>query len=377
MKVIPMNSQQTLSLPRLCFTSFHAYKLFNPASRAQLGGSEAQMYALAQLFAARGYWVSFVVGDFGQPSKEKHDLINVMRSISTTKTIWNYITAPFILWYSWWQSQADVFVASPAGPEIGLLALFCFITGKKMIFRAASYVDTTQDKVKALGIISGTLYQFGLRSAHQIICQTKEAQQTLRSFHKRHCVIIPNIVEKIENSAIQRNGVLWIGSAREVKRPQLFLELAKQIPKVKFTMVLSRTGSPTMWKAIERECKHIPNINFVGEVDPQAVFTFLSNAKVLVGTSLYEGFPNVYLQAASSGTPIVSLAVNPDQFLNIYDVGLCAENDMKKFISYVEWLLDNEEEWQKKSQAAKRYIERFHTTKGIVHAWETVFKQVV
>ncbi len=51
---------------------------------------------------------------------------------------------------------------------------------------------------------------------------------------------------------------------------------------------------------------------FCGAISQQEVNAELANAHVLVNTSLYEGFPNTFIQAWMRRTVVVSLNVNPD-----------------------------------------------------------------
>jgi len=354
--------------PRIGLVSFNVYAFFNPASPAQLGGSEWQMYQLAQVLAAEGNEVVFVVGDFGQQSIEKHGLITVYKSIALSKQWLNYIQAPFVLWAALWRTKANVYIASPAGPEVGLIALYCKLWHKRFIFRTASAVDCTREKVTSLGVIAGYLYQLGLRTADVIVCQSEQAKAAIKKYHGREAVVINNIIE-MPVMTTRKDFILWVGSARAVKQPHIFLELARSMPTEKFMMIMSRTGDMRLWDKIKASAQQIANLQFMGEVPPTKIGEYFSRAIVLVGTSQYEGFPNVYLQALSYGVPIVSLSVNPDNFLTQYNVGYCADGNEDKMRTDLRFLLDDRASYEAKSQAGRQYMATHHDKKIIGQQW--------
>ncbi len=65
----------------------------------------------------------------------------------------------------------------------------------------------------------------------------------------------------------------------------------------------------------------LQNVEFVGLIPHDEVTSFLTEAYCLLNTSLFEGFSNTFLEAFSVGTPVVTLGVNPDFILTIYDLG--------------------------------------------------------
>jgi len=54
----------------------------------------------------------------------------------------------------------------------------------------------------------------------------------------------------------------------------------------------------------------------------------LKDALCLLNTSLFEGFPNTFLEALSVGTPIVTMRnIDPDNIINKNNLGIVCDDD--------------------------------------------------
>ncbi len=100
-----------------------------------------------------------------------------------------------------------------------------------------------------------------------------------------------------------RPRVVFLGRLDPIKRPWVFVELARRLPHVEFLMLGQShfTGSGS-WQP-----SRLPaNLRLLGHVDGDAKRGLLRSAWMIVNTSIHESLPISFLDALHSATPIVS-----------------------------------------------------------------------
>lgn len=348
----------------ICFISLQAYSLFNSLCGKPHGGSEVQLYQLAKKLALDDdFLVSFIVGDFGQNKNEKYNNISVVKAFSLKHCEYKYITG---LFYQFkflqvlYSVNADVYIQRAAGIETGLLALFCKLFGKKFIYMTASSIDV-DGSFRKRDWIANIFYSFGLKNASVIVTQNKEHQELIdKNYGKKSFVIKNSFIIPVEVLTIEeREFILWVGSAQDLKQPQNFLEMARAITGEKFVMIMPKHNE-NLWKKIKEESGEIPNFQFIEKVPFDQINEYFAKAKLFVNTSVFEGFPNTFVQATMNGTPIASLNVNPDNFLDEFSCGVCAMGNTAALTDKSKALLENKEEMRRMSRNARAYAEEFH-----------------
>lgn len=125
----------------------------------------------------------------------------------------------------------------------------------------------------------------------------------------------PNPVEIKDNFSIEekKESVIFLGRLVAVKRPWIYFELAKLLPKYTFYVC----GQGEEVRDIIEKYKDIKNLKFMGHVSGEEKDRLLREAKVLVNTSIHEAIPVSFLEAISYGLSIVSCQ-NPDDITKKY-----------------------------------------------------------
>ena len=121
---------------------------------------------------------------------------------------------------------------------------------------------------------------------------------------------------------------------RTFKRADLLIEVARRLPHVRFvvcggpTPFLSPPGyGEQMVSALQAQS----NIEYLGKVAPAKSIEIIANASLLLSTSDEEGFPSTFLEAWASGTPVISLKLDPDALIQKHQLGAVPEASKRPF----------------------------------------------
>lgn len=211
-----------------------------------------------------------------------------------------------------------------------------------------------------------------------MIAQNREQQDLLRKNHSKTSVVIRSIYENQESILEEHDSseVLWISSIQTWKRPELFLNLAKTVPNVRFRMIGGLSVDKEYYDQIDLQAKSIHNLEFTGFIPPKEIQGYYKKAIIFVNTSDSEGFPNTFLEAWSNGVPVVSLNVDPDEIICQNRLGFHSKNFAQLVID-TNKLLQNRELRDEFGRNGKKYIEKEHSAKAICDQYEEVIQKLL
>lgn len=339
---------------QIAFLSANAYPLFNADAPPAFGGAEVDQYNLAVYLAQQpGFSVRFYVGDFGQPDPTEMREGVLLEKIPFfgwhQKTLKQKIVFYSQLWKTLWRSPAQVVLTEMANDMVGWAALFFKVFRKKnMIHRLASDNDTALTSPAAAGSRrSYYLYRLGLNRADRVFAQTEQQKRLLLERMQVESHVVPNGFPTGGDIDFQKKrDILWVGRCIAVKRPELFVQLAQQLPQLSFTMIMPPPSpmEPAVFlkeaAALVDLARSLPNLTFLPSVPFREIQAYYNSARALVNTSIYEGFPNSFLQAFLGGTPIASLKVDPDGVIARQRIGICCGDEMAILADFLRQLDD-------------------------------------
>jgi glycosyltransferase involved in cell wall biosynthesis len=347
-----------------------------------VGGAELQQCLLARGLVRRGYKVSMICADHGQPQSTTVDGIHVERLPGRGGLPGVRFFHPFLtgLWSALSRVDADIYYQRAAGVTTGIVALFARRHGRDFVYAAAHDLDVTKSRTHELfrrraGWRDRQLFTLGLKLADAIVVQhTIQAAECERGYG-RLPIVVPSCYAAPPGAHSDPGGVvLWVSTLRDWKRPELFLELARRLPGLRFRMVGgpgAEAGGQELFDRIQADARAIGNLEFVGFVPQAASEAHFNAARVFVNTSVNEGFPNTFLQAWSRAIPTVSFC-QTGSMLDGQSVGRVAR-DLDEMTTQVADLMERDVRWMEAGQRARDYVERYHTVEGAVSAYERLF----
>lgn len=227
--------------PKICFVAPSAWPvLAGDRSVQTAGGAEVQMTFLAKGLAARGYPVSMVCLDFGQPDGVTVDGVSVRRASVARGGVpgFQLLFRTLSLWQAMARADAHIYYQRCAGSHTGYVAAFCRWRGRRFIFAAASNSDFSS-ALPLLPLRDQLLYRWGLRHAHAVVAQNPSQIENCRALFGIEPVLLPSahLLPPAARQGRAEGYVLWVSSFQPLKQPGQFLELARRLPQFTFRMV--------------------------------------------------------------------------------------------------------------------------------------------
>jgi glycosyltransferase involved in cell wall biosynthesis len=167
--------------------------------------------------------------------------------------------------------------------------------------------------------------------------------------------------------------VLWVGTIKSTKRPELFIELARRHPARRFVMVGGAQAADgcalDFYERTKALAHTVPNVEFVGPVPFDSVGAYFDRAALLINTSMTEGFPNTFLQAWIRGVPSVSF-VAPT--IGQEATGTIRCNDVDEMSATIASLLIDGGRWAAASARVRSHFARVHGLESVLPVYEAI-----
>jgi glycosyltransferase involved in cell wall biosynthesis len=260
--------------------------------------------------------------------------------------------------------KPDVILQHVACAYTGIAAFYCKRHSKSLVWLMASDRDVEKRKVSFLpkrlpATIDNYFLKYGIRNATHIVAQTKKQSKILkRNFGRAADVVIPNFhpTEKRVYSKSHKFTVLWIANIKKLKQPEIFIQLAKECSayeNIVFKIIGRRED--TVWgNNLLAEIEQLNNLEYLGEMDIDEVNEQIGKSHLLVNTSIFEGFPNTFIQAWMREVPTLSLNVDPDNVIQKNNIG-CYAGKYENLKNYILHMSSNTEELREAGKRAKSY----------------------
>ncbi len=367
---------------RLCVVAHSAFPTLAGEPKGHVGGVERQTSLLARWLAARGYGVSVLTWDEGQPDDLVIDGVRVtkicrrnagLRGLRFFHPRWTGLVRAMR------EADADVYYHNCGEYVTGQVALWCRRNGRAFVYSVASDPDCDPRLPEMKTLRERALYRHGLRSANRVIVQTRTQKHMLRSRFGIESLVIPMpCAEPADGEWVRPAApapesvrVAWVGRIGTVKRLEWLLDIAEALPEYSFDVAGAPDETTPYSQALLARAAAIRNVAMHGRVNPGDMPRIYRAAACLCCTSVFEGFPNTFLEAWSHGVPVVS-SFDPDHLIAERHLGAVA-HDVPGLILALRSLLGSPERWKQASANVRRYYLENHTIEAAMPQFEAVF----
>lgn len=371
----------------VCIVSHNAYGSITGGKTGHAGGVEHQTAMTARWFAKRGHQVSLLTWNEGGPEEETIEGVRIvklckghegLRGIRFFHPRWTSLTRAMK------KADAELYYQNCAEYVTGQVALWCRLHGRRFIYSVASDADCERVSPDTRKFYVRQFYRYGIKRADRIIVQTESQRRKLLHNFGLESVVLPmpcagiplRESQKSRPDKTEKHRVLWVGRIDAEKRLELLLDVAEALPEVTFDVAgkPSNPENPYSIKVLAR-AKAIRNVHVHGMVPRDRMADSYRNTSLLCCTSIYEGFPNTFLEAWSCGLPIVS-TYDPDNLIVGKKLGIFAK-DKIELISSIESFLKSPLTWQSMSENAVQYFNEKHILDKAMQRFEDLFTETL
>ena len=350
------------------------------------GGAELQVHKLSQQFLSMGWQVELICrgADYLETISQSPYYDQRIRYLYYRKSKLmsiEFLKVLFLLCHTrsrWFYNRTDdaataaMVFYSRIGRKKSIYALACDHDAErekyKNLFGQIEYRNRRQKwfRMKDVSLLDAMI-EWAKRNSTLSFCQTQNQQRRFEANFGRRATIVPNSIQQADNALPPKeNIVLWVGNLRPIKQPELYLEIAhrlKQHNHWQFVMIgePDETTLPLL-KQMENE----PTFSFKGSLSYEQTQKWFSKSKVLINTSIAEGFPNTFLQAWQAKCLVLSLNANPDNLLSNDGFGKVFDNNSNQMIEYLDKYLHNPESVSHMLDKALHYVtQQFDMSRNI------------
>jgi glycosyltransferase involved in cell wall biosynthesis len=367
---------------KICFVSLNSYHLMIERNSSYAGGAEVQQIEIAKELKKRGYEISFITyGDKNNNMETKNiHGFNILFGYNRSQVDQlGFFRKALCIWKKMKEADADIYYHS-AGSS-GIATLFCRLNKKKIIIRISSDADVTGEDILTANIAVNLLNKISkwidIKLSDIIISQNGFQKSELKKRFNIESIIIKNCFNTVLNLNKKfYDYILWIGMIRSVKQPELFLNIAQYFPEYKFVMIGGVAEDLDLFNKIKNAARKIENVEFKDFVPHQNIYAYYPKAILVVSTSKTEGFPNIFLEAWSFSTPVVSLNVDPDGIISKYKLGYCSGN-FNQMLNDIKTLLKDRELLKSMAENGRKYVELNHDIRKTVDQYENLITNLI
>lgn len=358
-----------------------AYPVFKPQIKAPFGGAQTMAFTLACALAKLpDVQVSVLVYDYGQAPIEHVTGVMLLRHpFKRMYAFFDRSTKLRRALYDRWQAlksrkslknyyaestrhlvetiRADSFLFFGLSRHFLEIAQMLNIQHRRWAISLVHDEDVSEKYTEMStyknrhGLDGSTCFQL-INITEQFFAQnTFQVSGLIKNF-KKQGALLPTPIDLSNSHRTSAKFILWVARYTSIKRPNLFIELAKRMPSLHFRMITA--GIPK--EESERLIRFKPgNLELVTDVAANQIEKHFSQAKYLVNTSTSEGFPMTFLHAGKFGVPVLSLGIDPNEMLGKSNCGKSFES-----IAEMEHYLKTANDWEILSENISKYAREKH-----------------
>lgn len=370
--------------PSICFVAHNAYGALSGEDTGHIGGIERQQAMMALWLAANGYRVSMVTWEEEGGNDAIVNNVHVY-TICKRGTGIKFLKFFYPRWYrlnkAMARADADIYYYNCGDLGLGQVVKWAKQHNKKSIYSVASEIDCNYAIKQQDALRERLLYSYGVKNVDHIVVQTNAQNRLLQNTYNRSATLIPMpstgfevsktwLDEKLTKNKPAR--IIWVGRFSNEKRLEWLLAVAEKLPDVHFDILGSANFNTDYAKNLHEWASRLTNVEIHGRVQHDKIGDYYKNASILCCTSVFEGFPNVFLEAWSVGLPVIT-SFDPDDTVQNNNLGEFVTSK-EELESAIRQYIEDKDKYSAAARNVYEFFQQHHTIEHGMMLFEEQFR---
>ena len=367
---------------KICFVSpgYRAFEVLK-GDTSNSGGAEAQIAYIAMHLARIGVNIELLYG--GGPHIQPPTTVAGVHCLDVVPN-WRRPTSLLRFFATLRGSQASYFYANLPDDFLFIVAVArSFRPGSSFIFSLSHDLHCNPWRAYHYRAwFHNPLFALALYFADVITLQYPAQAAAVRPYTRGELVFVPQLLCSVSGEPRSIHSadidILWVAFIRPEKRLELLLDLADRFPHHRFAVVGGfdpLSFSENEIKTLQDRMNRLDNVDYHGPCRHEAVLALLQRSKVLVNTSLHEGFPNTMLEAWGAGVPVLSLGIDPGGIIRREQLGLFTET-LPTLAADLDRILSNSTLNEELGRRGLGYVRAQHSLETLCHCLDQIMPGV-
>lgn len=340
--------------------------IVNQHRQDTMGGSELQCDFIAKELTSREYDVRYIA--VKGSNKDYNCTYEVLSCKSESKDIIEKLTQlqPDIIY--WRYNKNEFYEAAKYSKKMGIRFIF---SASHLIDLNPWYFNRNTRFLYTIRNLINRLWQHrGFKYIDALIVNNKEYLNILPVPKQYY---IPNgMSTEYVPFTWNKPYILWVANIKQPKRPELFVDLAKEFASKEIDFLMVGAVQEDSYKWIQDKKNLPPNLHYLGPKSFEEVNGMIKESLFHVHTCTAEGFPNIFIQAWVFGKPSVSYGFDPSNYITDYQLGYYSEENWERFVRSVTQLLTDTETRNVCGKNANEFAEKMFKIEKSVSMLEEI-----
>ena len=229
-----------------------------------------------------------------------------------------------------------------------------------------------------LKILEDRYINIGMKMPSVIVNQSVQQQESTRTILHKEGIILPSYFLPVDNQIKKENLILWLANLSHGKQPEVFIQMIRDLNMQSWKALLGGGTTDAIYASkIKNLISGLP-IQLAGKITFRDSQSFYQKARLYVNTSKTgsDGLPNAYIQSWLSGTPVLSLHHDPNNWLNERGIGFCANGNYDRLKQKLQQLINEPSQIIEMGRNAQQFAEGTFSNAAIIDKYFNLFKGV-